>query len=97
MKPLHEIVVERRGEILGIAERHGATNVRLFGSVARIESDEGSDLDILVEMEPGRSLLDLIALQQELEQTLGVDVDVLTTASLSPYLRANVEREARTL
>src|SRR5260370_33874631 len=97
MKRLHERVLERRTEILRAAERHGASNVRLFGSVARAESDEGSDVDLLVEMEPGRSLLDLIALEQELEQILGVDVDVLTTASLSPYMRADVEREARSL
>jgi predicted nucleotidyltransferase len=97
MKRPHESVLERRTEILRAAERHGASNVRLFGSVARAESDEGSDVDILVEMESGRSLLDLIALEQELEQILGVDVDVLTTASLSPYMRAEVEREARAL
>lgn len=97
MNRLHEIVVERRNEILRVAERHGAFNVRLFGSVARAETDEQSDVDILVEMEQGRSLLDLIALQQELEQILGVDVDVLTPASLSPYMRDDVLREARSL
>jgi predicted nucleotidyltransferase len=54
----------------------------------------GSDLDLLVELERGRSLLDLIALERELELLLGIGVDVLTPGSISPYLRDDIEREA---
>jgi predicted nucleotidyltransferase len=58
-----QLVRSRRGELLRIAARHGARDVRVFGSVARGEADDASDVDFLVEMEPGRSLLDLGALQ----------------------------------
>ena len=56
---LNKLIQEKRRAILEIAARHGAYNVRLFGSVARGEADEASDVDILVELEPNRSLLDL--------------------------------------
>lgn len=87
-------VVERRDLIRTIGSKHGATNIRVFGSRARGEATESSDLDLLVEMEPGRSLLDLIAIEQELERSLGVNVDVLTPGSISPYLRDEILREA---
>jgi uncharacterized protein len=76
------------------AERHGATRVRVFGSFARGDNREGSDLDLLIELEPGRSLLDLIAIKQDLEDLLGVHVDVVTERSISPYLRDTVLKEA---
>ncbi len=66
----------------------------MFGSRARGDASAESDLDLLVEMERGRSLLDLIALERELEQLLGVEVDVLTPGSISPYLREHIEAEA---
>jgi len=88
---------EHRTEILQLAREHGAYNVRLFGSVARGEDQPDSDLDLLVEMEPGRSLLDHIALKQDLEGLLGRDVDVVTEASLHPRLRDRVLREAVSL
>lgn len=88
-------VIERHRELISeVAARHGAHDVRIFGSRARGEATTASDLDLLVRMEPGRSLLDLIALEQELERLLGVDVDVLTPESLSPYLRDEVQQEA---
>ena len=65
-----------------LAERRGARNIRVFGSVARGEAGPESDLDLLVEMEPGRSLLDHIALIQDLEEVLGCRVDVVTEAGL---------------
>ena len=76
------------------AARHGARNVRVFGSVARGSATEESDLDLLVDMDPGRDLFDLVALKQEIEEALGRRVDVLTENSLSPYLREKVLREA---
>ncbi|MEP7352385.1 MAG: nucleotidyltransferase domain-containing protein [Acidobacteriota bacterium] len=80
-----------------IAARHGALHLRLFGSIARGEDRPDSDLDLLVDLEPGRSLLDLIAIKQDLEDLLHRPVDVVTEASLSPYMREAVLKEALTL
>jgi uncharacterized protein len=77
-----------------IAAAHGAGNVRVFGSVGRGERDVSNDLDLLVDMAEGRGLFDLIALSNDLEESLGVDVDVVTEASLSPYIRDRVLDEA---
>jgi predicted nucleotidyltransferase len=87
----------RRGEILRVAATHGARNVRVFGSMARGESGPDSDLDLLVEFEPGRSLLDHAALQTELEALLGRRVDVASERGLRPRIRERVLREARPL
>lgn len=83
-----------REDVHRIAAAHGAGNVRVFGSVGRGEQDASSDLDLLVDMAEGRSLFDLIALSNDLEESLGVDVDVVTEASLSPYMRDRVLDEA---
>jgi predicted nucleotidyltransferase len=80
--------------VLRIAAAHGAGNVRVFGSAGRGEQSGSSDLDLLVDMAEGRSLFDLIALSNELEESLEVEVDVLTEASLSPYLRDRILDEA---
>lgn len=72
--------------ILEVAARHGARNVRVFGSVLR-DDVEPHDLDLLVDMEKGRSLLDLVFLSEELEATLGLPVDVVTSDEISPYMR----------
>lgn len=85
---------EDRDAVLRIAARHGATNVRLFGSVARGEAGAGSDLDVLVSMAPGRSLLDLIALGEELERLLGRPVDVVSDRGISPYLLEQILADA---
>jgi uncharacterized protein len=90
-------VQERRRDILQIASRHGARNLRVFGSVARGDDHPGSDLDLLVDMEPGRSLLDLVALGQDLEDLLHRKVDVLTDTSMHPALRERILAEARPL
>jgi predicted nucleotidyltransferase len=82
----------QRSNLLAVARRHGASHVRVFGSVARDTSDEASDLDLLVDLELGRTLLDLVALEQELSSLLGCRVDVAT--SLRPSLRRRVEHEA---
>jgi uncharacterized protein len=84
-------------QILRIAARHGARNVRLFGSASRGELRRGSDVDFLVTMGKGRSYLDLVALWQDLEELLGRKVDVVTDRGMSPYLRANILGEARPL
>lgn len=84
----------RREEILRVTTAHGARNVRVFGSVARGEADEVSDVDFLVELEPGRSLLDHTALWLALEALLGHRVDVATERALKPRIRDRVLREA---
>ena len=91
---LDRLLEEKRGEILRIATEYGAREVRVFGSVARGEADHESDVDFLVELEPGRSLLDLGGLQMELESLLGRRVDVVTTRGLKDRIRERVLREA---
>ena len=83
-----------RTEILDLAVRHGARNVRVFGSLAHGEGDRGSDLDLLVTLGEGRSLLDLVGLKQDLEDLVHRPVDVVTEQALSPYLRERVLSEA---
>jgi predicted nucleotidyltransferase len=87
----------RREEILARAAERGARNVRVFGSTATGLRDASSDIDLLVEMEPGRSLLDLVGLGQDLEDLLGTRVDVLSEGGMSPYLRDRILAEARAL
>ena len=89
-----ELLRQKHAEILSIADRYGARNVRIFGSVARAEADEKSDIDFLVEMEPGRSLFDLGGLQSELEAVLGRTVDVVTEKGLKTRIRTRVLQEA---
>jgi uncharacterized protein len=91
---LSQLLQQKRRQVLDIAAGHGARNVRLFGSVARGDDTEASDLDLLIEMDPGRSLLDIIAIKQDLEDLLGCRVDVVTEAAISPYLRDKVLHEA---
>ena len=93
MATLDEIT-DRREEILRIARRHGARNVRLFGSIVRGEARGQSDLDVLVELEEGRSLLDHVALKQDLEDLLDCEVDVVTEKALHRLLRDRVTKEA---
>jgi predicted nucleotidyltransferase len=83
-----------REDVRRIAAAHGAGNVRVFGSVGRGEQGASSDLDLLVDMAEGRSLFDVIALSNDLEESLGVEVDVVTEAGLSPYIRDRVLGEA---
>jgi predicted nucleotidyltransferase len=85
---------DKRQDVLRLAAQHGATNVRVFGSLARGEARPDSDVDILITLDPERSLLDLIALQQDLADLLKCKVDVVTEASVSPYIRPQVLRDA---
>lgn len=84
-------------EIKGIARRHGAFRVRVFGSQVTGEATESSDIDLLVDLEPGRDLFDLVGLKQELEALLGRKVDVLEEEGLSPYLRDRILQQAKPL
>jgi predicted nucleotidyltransferase len=88
------LVDQRRADILRLAAAHGASNVRVFGSVARGEADERSDIDFLVDLEPGRSLLDLGGLLADLEALLDRPVDVVTERGLRGRIRQRVLDEA---
>ena len=91
---IYEVSKEKREEILKIAASRGAHDVRVFGSVARREAGEESDLDILVEMEPGRSLLDLGGLWSDLNALLEIRVDVFTEKTLKKRVRDRALKEA---
>jgi predicted nucleotidyltransferase len=91
---VYERLQQRREEILRTAAKYGASNVRVFGSVARGEAGPNSDVDVLVNLEPGRSLLDHAALLLELEALLGCQVDVVTERGLRKRFRERVLREA---
>ena len=91
---IDEVIVGKRDEILRVAAKHGARKVRVFGSVARGEADETSDIDFLVELEPGRTLFDLGGLLMDLRDLLGRDVDVVTERGLKTRIRTRVLQEA---
>jgi predicted nucleotidyltransferase len=93
----YELLQTKREEILRVASARGAHNLRVFGSVARGEADERSDVDFLVELESGRTLFDLGGLLMDLRDLLHCDVDVVTEAGLKPRIRERVLREARPL
>lgn len=88
------ITEEQRETILRVATHRHARSVRLFGSRVRGEAQPESDIDLLVEMGPESSLLDVIAIKQELEKLLGLPVDVLTEKAISRYFRQQVLEEA---
>ena len=85
---------KKREQVLRIAQQHGAHHVRVFGSVARGDAGPSSDIDLLVDMEPGRSLLDLAGLVADLQSLLGRSVDVVTERGLKPRIRSRVLAEA---
>lgn len=89
-----ELLKDRREDILRIARQHGAHNVRIFGSVARGDARPDSDIDVLVDLEPGRSLFDLGGLLIDLQAILGRRVDVVTEKGLRERIRARVLKEA---
>ena len=94
MHTLREKIQQQREEIIEVAGRHRAVNVRLFGSVARGEEHEISDIDMLVDFLPGASLLDQVALIQDLSDKLQRKVDVVSTRALNPHLREDILKEA---
>lgn len=85
---------QRRAALIAAVESHGASNLRVFGSVARGEDGPDSDIDLLVDLAPGTGLFGLSMLERELEQILNVDVDLAPTDSLKPRVRLDAEREA---
>jgi len=91
---IQEIVSKHREQILSLAKKYGASDVRVFGSFARGTADEKSDVDFLVNLAPGRSLFDLGGLLYELQELIGRRVDVVTPAGLRPRIRDRVLREA---
>ena len=92
--PLPEFLKARREDILRIAARHGAYNVRFFGSLVRGDATECSDVDVLVDVEQGRSLLDIGALSEDLKTLLGREVDIVTERGLRERIRRRVLQEA---
>ena len=91
---LEALLGQKREDVLRIADKYGARHVRFFGSMARGQADAQSDIDVLVDLDPGRSLLDLGGLQYELEALFGRPVDVVTERGLKPRIRERVLREA---
>ena len=94
---LEELRSRYRDHILALAERRGAHNVRVFGSIARGDPHTHSDVDFLVDFEPGRSLLDLAGLWLDLESALGCKVDVVSSRGLRPRLASEVMGDAISL
>ena len=82
-------------KLVSILKKHGVRRIEVFGSYARGEAKPGSDLDVIVEFEKRKSLLELVGIEQELEDALGIKVDLLTRASISPYLIERIEKESK--
>jgi len=96
MRP-SQALASQRDRILALAAARGASSLRVFGSVAKGVDREGSDIDLLVEMPAGTSLLHIVGLQLDIEQALGVKVDLCTERELHPALRDRILAEARAL
>jgi len=91
---IKDLLESRRNDIMNLAGKYGAKNLRIFGSTVRGEAGPASDVDLLVDMEEGRNLLDLVGFWQDLEELLGCRVDVITDGGISPYLRERIYAEA---
>ena len=89
-----ETLRQRRDEILALAKRYGADNIRVFGSIVRGEAGEQSDVDILVHLEENRTLLDHVGLKLDLEELLGCEVDLVEDEGVYPRLRDRILAEA---
>ena len=96
MKP-SEALAAHRDKLLAITAGHGASNLRVFGSVVKGVDKEGSDIDLLVDVREGTSLFDLVGLQQDFEDALGMKVDLLTEPELHPMIKDRILAEARAL
>jgi predicted nucleotidyltransferase len=96
MRP-SEALATRRDQVIRIAAARGARSVRVFGSVVKGLDREGSDLDLLVDLPPGTSLLHIVGLQLDIEDALGVKVDLCTERELHPALKERILAEARPL
>ena len=96
MRP-SQALAHHRDQLLAVVHRHGGVNPRIFGSVARGDDADGSDLDLLIDCRPGTGYLTLARLQAEAEEVLGVPVDLHTAGGLKARIRASVLAEARPL
>jgi predicted nucleotidyltransferase len=94
---IQEIIGRQKEQIFAIAAKYGASHIRIFGSVARGEADETSDIDFLVDLEPGRSLFDLGGLLMDLQALLNRKVDVVTEKGLHWYIKDRILKEAKPL
>jgi predicted nucleotidyltransferase len=97
MSQTYQILQQKKKEIISTANRYHATNIRLFGSVARGEDREKSDIDLLVDFLPGATLLDQIGLIQELSEKLNRKVDIVSARALNKHLQQEILAEARSL
>ena len=95
--PIRQRLNELRPEVLAVAHRHGASNLRIYGSIAKGQEHAGSDLDLLVDLAADQSLLGLISLRQELEDLLGCPVDVTEAETLHPLIHGEILEQASTL
>ena len=86
---------ERIEKLIHILKKHGAKKVEIFGSYARGEAKPGSDIDVIVEFKERKSLLELVGIEQELEDSLGMNIDLLTESSINPYLMERIKKEAK--
>ena len=91
---MHPLIIQNRTELLALAERHGITDVRVFGSMSRGDSDEASDVDLLVKLRPGMTGLALAGLLGDAQDLLQRKVDVLTEGALHPALREQILQDA---
>ena len=94
---MHPLIENHRAEIVALAERHGVRHVRVFGSMARGDADDASDVDLLVSLPPGKTGLALGALLMDVQDLLDRRVEVVTENSLHPEIRGRVLEEAQTL
>lgn len=91
--PLGKRLFRRRGALVSAARSHGASKVRVFGSVARGEESDGSDVDLLVDLPPGMGLFGLARLRSDLEAIVGAPVDVIPASDLKPEIKVQVAQE----
>jgi len=88
---------EKTKKLTKLLKKHGAKKIEVFGSYVRGEATSDSDLDVIVEFKSRKSLLELVGIEQELEDELGIKVDLLTKASISPYLIEKIEEECKVI
>jgi len=94
----YDLIMSLNTELIKqIARRHGATNIRIFGSYLHGTQKDDSDIDLLIDLEPGRGLFDLVAMKRDLNKEIGQHVDVVTAGALSPYMREEILSEAKPL
>lgn len=94
---VYDILITRRDEIYGLARQYGVTRIRVFGSVSHKQETDSSDIDLLIDMDADRSLLDLALLSNDLEDILGRKVDLVTEPALHPLLKTQILQEAALL